>query len=94
MPAGWPTGWIESGRGDRSWSAGDSAAGDWTGGGRRRHRHGIGAFATLVAALSTWFIVYDVILVGLKLPLPGRLGLVIAVFTVLRGLFRRIFRRR
>jgi hypothetical protein len=65
---------------------------DWTGG--RRHNHGIGAFATLMAILASWFLVYDVILSTLRLPLPGRLGLLVAIFTLVRGMLRRIFRGR
>ncbi len=76
------------------WPGADWAGQDWTGGGRsgHQHRHGIGAFATLIAALGTWLLVYDVILVGLRLPLPGRLGLLVGIFTLMRGLLRRIFR--
>jgi hypothetical protein len=67
---------------------------DWAGQDRSRHqhRHGIGAFATLLALLATWLLVYDVILVGLKWPLPGRLGLLVAIFTLMRGVLRRIIR--
>jgi hypothetical protein len=68
---------------------------DWAGAGGysgRRQHHGIGAFATLLAALGTWLLVYDVILVGLRWPLPGRLGLLLGVFALIRGLLRRIIR--
>jgi hypothetical protein len=69
---------------------------DWTGQDWSRHqhapKHGIGAFATLLAALATWLLVYDVILVGVRFPLPGRLGLLVAIFTLMRGVLRRIFR--
>ena len=74
------------------WPGTDWAGQDWTGGSRHRHRHGIGAFLTLLAALGSWLLVYDVILVGLKFPLPGRLGLLVAIFTLVRGLLRRIIR--
>jgi hypothetical protein len=69
---------------------------DWTGQGSAgyRHRHGLGAFMTLLAALGSWLLVYDVLLVGLRFPLPGRLGLLVAIFTLIRGLLRRIFRGR
>jgi Domain of unknown function (DUF1707) len=50
-----------------------------------------GLFATLLAALAAWLLVYDVILVGLSVPLFGRLGMLVAIFTVIRGLLRRIF---
>lgn len=67
---------------------------DWAGRDRSRHqrKRGIGAFATLLAALAAWLLVYDVILVGLRWPLPGRLGLLVAIFTLMRGVLRRIIR--
>jgi hypothetical protein len=74
------------------WPGTDWAGQDWTGSSRPRHRHGIVAFLTLLAALGSWLLVYDVILVGLKFPLPGRLGLLVAIFTLVRGLLRRIIR--
>jgi Domain of unknown function (DUF1707) len=83
-PASDGAGWTAAGR--------DWSGGDWSGRGRRTPSHGIGAFATLLAALASWLLVYDVILVGLRFPLPGRLGLLVAIFTVIRGLLRRIFR--
>jgi Domain of unknown function (DUF1707) len=76
------------------WPTQNWAGQDWTGGtqGGRRSRHGFGTFATLLAAIATWLLVYDVILVGVRFPLPGRLGLLVAIFTVIRGLLRRMFR--
>jgi Domain of unknown function (DUF1707) len=71
------------------WPGSDWTGHHWSG---RRHRHGIGAFATLIAALATWLLVYDVILVGVRFPLPGRLGLLVAIFTLMRGVLRRVFR--
>ena len=69
---------------------------DWAGHGRRgqghSHGHGIGAFATLLAALATWLLVYDVILVGVRFPWPGRFGLLAVIFTLMRGILRRIMR--
>jgi hypothetical protein len=56
------------------------------------HHHPGGLAATLLAAFMAWLLVYDVILVGLSWPLAGRLGMLVAVFTVIRGLLRRIFR--
>jgi hypothetical protein len=79
----------------RQWAAAQNWTGqDWTGGNRSgpRPRHGIGAFATLMAAIATWLLVYDVILVGVRFPLPGRLGLLVAIFTLIRGLLRRMLR--
>ncbi|MGB6454324.1 MAG: DUF1707 domain-containing protein [Streptosporangiaceae bacterium] len=58
---------------------------------RGSHHHPGGLAATLLAALMAWLLVYDVILVGLSWPLAGRLGMLVAVFTVIRGLLRRIF---
>lgn len=57
---------------------------------RGHHRGGLAGLAALLAALATWVLVYQVILVGLKLPFGGRIGLLIAVFTVLRGILRRV----
>ena len=54
-------------------------------------RGGFGTLSTLLAAVASWLLVYDVILVGLRVPFAGRIGLLIAIFTVLRGLLRRIF---
>jgi hypothetical protein len=71
------------------WAGTDWSGREWSG---HRHRHGIGAFATLLVALASWLLVYDVILVGVRFPLPGRLGLLVAVFTLMRGVLRRIFR--
>jgi Domain of unknown function (DUF1707) len=55
--------------------------------------HGRGRFAglaTLLALLASWLIVFDALAV-FRLPLPGRLGLLVAIFTIIRGLIRRIF---
>jgi hypothetical protein len=61
---------------------------DWQ---RGNHHHAGGFAATALAALVAWLLVYNVILVGLSWPLAGRLGLLAAIFTVVRGLLRRIF---
>jgi hypothetical protein len=88
IAAGWAsTGWAGTDLAGTGW-----ARQDWTGRSRNRHRHGIGAFLTLLAALGSWLLGYDVILVGVRFPLPGRLGLLVAVFTLVRGLLRRIIR--
>jgi len=71
------------------WAGTDWARRGHTG---HRHGHGIGAFATLLAALATWLLVYDVILVGVRFPWPGRLGLLAVIFTLIRGVLRRIMR--
>jgi hypothetical protein len=59
--------------------------------GSRHYRSGFAALSALLAAVAAWLLVYDVILVGVRWPLGGRIGLLIAVFAVLRGLLRRIF---
>jgi hypothetical protein len=93
IAAGWAsTGWASTGWASTGWAGTGWARQDWTGRSRNRHRHGIGAFLTLLAALGSWLLVYDVILVGVRFPLPGRLGLLVAVFTLVRGLLRRIIR--
>jgi uncharacterized membrane protein len=68
-----------------SWSGGS-----WSGGSCRRGRFGV--LTTLLAAVATWLLVYDVLLVGVHFAWPGRLGLLVAIFTLIRGLLRRIFR--
>jgi hypothetical protein len=70
----------------------------WTGGGtgqdwnRRAHGHvrsGLALFSTLIAALASLLIVADF------LPhfrfFPGRLGILFAIFAIIRGLLRRVF---
>ncbi len=58
---------------------------------RGHHHHAGGLAAALLAALTAWLLVYNVILVGLSWPLAGRLGLLFAIFAVIRRLLRRIF---
>jgi hypothetical protein len=77
------------------WSGRNRHGGYWSGDGsygRRRPRGGFATLATLLAAVASWLLVYDVVLVGVRFPLPGRLGLLVAIFTIIRGLLRRIFR--
>jgi len=78
-------GWPASG-----WSGGNWSGGNWSG--RSRRRGGFAALSTLLAAVASWLLVYDVLLVGLHLPWPGRAGLLVAIFTLIRALLRRIFR--
>jgi len=59
--------------------------------GGRHYRGGFAALSALLAAVAAWLLVYDVILVGLRWPLGGRIGLLVAVFAVIRGLLRRFF---
>jgi hypothetical protein len=77
-----------------SW-AGQDWAGDWTGRDRSRHgrrhiRRSLALFSTLIAALASWLIVVD-FMPGLRF-IPGRIGILLAIFAVIRGLLRRIFR--
>jgi hypothetical protein len=83
----WPAGKWSSG----SWSGGNWSGGNWSG--RTPRRGGFAVLASLLAAVASWLLVYDVLLVGVRwFPWPGRLGLLIAIYTVIRGLLRRIFR--
>jgi hypothetical protein len=59
-----------------------------------RPRGGYAFLVLLMSVLASWYVVYDVILTGMRVPLPGRLGLLVAIFTLIRALLRRIFRRR
>jgi len=72
------------------WHGGDWSGSDWSG--RNHRRGGFAAFSTLLAAVASWLLVYDVLLVGVRFPWPGRVGLLVAIFTLIRGLLRRIFR--
>lgn len=58
------------------------------GGERRRAR--FGRITTLLAALASLLIVFDA-MASLSFPWPGRVGLLVAIFALLRGLLRRIF---
>jgi hypothetical protein len=104
-PMGWPGHWTGAAgspaltAAGNKWSGGlarpGSPGGDWSGGYRyagRRPAGGFAALAALLAALASWLLVYDVLLVGLRVPWPGRAGLLIAIFTLIRGILRRIFR--
>ncbi len=78
-----------------NWSVATWSGSGWSGGGwsGRHHRGGgFGALAALLAALGSWLLVYDVLQPALRFPWPGRVGLLIAIYTVIRGLLRRIFR--
>jgi len=79
-----------SGSADPTWTGADWSGRGHAGGGRPRG--GFTALAALLAALASWLLVYDVLLVGLHWPWAGRVGLLVAIFTLIRGLLRRIFR--
>ncbi len=69
-------------------------SGDWTGQDWSRRRRGglrgsLAFFSALIAALASWLIVAD-FLPGLRF-FPSRLGILLAVFAVIRGLLRRMF---
>ncbi|HUB37964.1 MAG TPA: DUF1707 domain-containing protein [Streptosporangiaceae bacterium] len=95
---GWAAGRGWSGRvpasavsGGGDWPVGGWSDGNWHGGHSRR-RGGFAAFSTLLAAVASWLLVYHVLLVGVNFAWPGRVGLLVAIFTIIRGLLRRIFR--
>jgi Domain of unknown function (DUF1707) len=72
-----------------------STGGAWSGGnwsGHSRPRGGFAGLSALLAAIASWLLVYHVLLVGVHFAWPGRVGLLVAIFTVIRGLLRRIFR--
>jgi hypothetical protein len=63
----------------------------WSGSHKRGYSgRGYATFATLMAALASLLIVYDG-MAALRLPGFGRLGLLVAIFTIIRGLLRRVF---
>lgn len=80
MPGGRPLpasgGWHQHGRG--------------SGYGGRRSRAAFGRVSALLAALASLLIVFD-LMAGLRFPMPGRLGILLAIFAVIRGLLRRVF---
>lgn len=65
---------------------------------RREYRHGGNgarprrrALSTLIAVAATWAIMVMLVLPDLKhFPLPGKLGILLAIFAVIRGLLRRV----
>ena len=73
-----------------------SGSGPWhqhgrgSGSGGHRGRAAFGRVTSILAALASLLIVLD-FMAGLRFPLPGRLGLLVAIFAVVRGLLRRIF---
>jgi hypothetical protein len=73
-----------------SWSGGNWHGGNWHG--HSRPRGGFAGLSALLAAIASWLLVYHVLLVGVHFAWPGRVGLLVAIFTVIRGLLRRIFR--
>lgn len=78
LPASGSAGWHQHNRGSSY------------GYGGRRRRASFGRISSLLAALASLLIVLD-FMAGLRFPLPGRLGLLLAIFAVIRGMLRRIF---
>ena len=73
---------------------------DWTGGCNSGYNRGgyrqcgrrhLAALSTLIAALLSLLIVFD-FMAAVRFPMPGRLGLLVAVFTIIRGLLRRVLK--
>lgn len=58
--------------------------------GGRGRRAAFGRISALIAALASLLIVFD-LMAGLRFPMPGRLGILLAIFAVIRGLLRRVF---
>jgi len=77
LPAPPPGSWRQHGRGS-GWS------------GERRGRAALARISALLAALVSCLIVFD-FMAGLRFPLPGRLGILLAIFALVRGLLRKIF---
>jgi hypothetical protein len=79
--AGWPDGTS-------------SGNGDWTyAGAYQRGRRPGGAFAaasSLIALVASLLIVLD-LMAGLSIPGIGRVGILVAIFGVIRGILRRVF---
>jgi Domain of unknown function (DUF1707) len=84
MPAGKPLPAAGSG----PWHQHGRGSGYGYGG--RRRRAAFGRVSSLLAALASLLIVLD-FMAGLRFPLPGRLGLLLAIFAIIRGMLRRIF---
>ena len=70
------------------WS-GDWTGQDWSRSRRGRRRGSLALFSTLIAALASLLIVVD-LLPGLRF-FPSRLGILLAIFAVCRGILRRVF---
>jgi Domain of unknown function (DUF1707) len=56
--------------------------------GAHGRRTRLGMFPVIIAAFVAWLVLFDL---HLAFPWPGKLALVVAIFTVLRGLLRRVF---
>jgi hypothetical protein len=72
-----------------------AAAGNYRERARREHRHGprprLRALSAFVTIIIAWLVVASLLLPDIRhFPLPGRLGILFAIFAVIRGLVRRI----
>jgi hypothetical protein len=75
-----------------SWRQHDRRSGPEFGSGDRgRRRAAVSGVSALLASIAGLLIVFD-FMAGLRFPLPGKLGILIAIFTVIRALLRRVFR--
>jgi hypothetical protein len=54
------------------------------------HRGRLGMFPVIIAAIAAWLVLFDLHL-GAAFPWPGKLALLLAVLTLIRGLLRRVF---
>jgi Domain of unknown function (DUF1707) len=54
------------------------------------HRGRFGMFPVIIAAIIAWLVLFDLHL-GAGFPWPGKLALLLAALTLLRGLLRRVF---
>jgi Domain of unknown function (DUF1707) len=68
------------------------------GGGRERarqdgsgghHHPRLGIFPVIIAAIGTWLLLFDLHL--RMFPWPGKLAIFLAIFTIVRGVLRRVF---
>jgi hypothetical protein len=60
-------------------------------GGRGHYRRRLGFLASIATMLLTWFLYADLVSADLRhFPLVGRLGILLAIFAVIRGILRRL----
>jgi hypothetical protein len=90
-PAGTPLpasgNWHQHGRGGHGPHFGPTGAAFGYG---ERSRAGAGRITALLAAMASILIVFD-FMAGLSFPWPGKLGLLFAIFALIRGMLRRVF---
>ena len=83
LPAPASGNWRQHGRGH---------GGGYGGGyGGPRRRAMLGRISALLAAAASVLVVFD-LMAGFRFPLPGRLGILLAIFIFIRGLLRWMFR--